>query len=487
MIQSLAPATLAAWFSLFRRKARFWIDIVTIIRLNGLVVLALMVVSIAVLAGSGESVSSFFDRLTFFNTLALVLGVILAFYIAAIIVPYLYFLVGYYVIRRRRNQILFKFPSESCVAGEPFVIDAIVQKKMRLIFGMMKFRLVFFNYDTTDWYYLLQNQRRKGQLFNSTDRGAIGSFSLMFRHLGRFRTRYSVIKFEDPFGFFSLPIVEKEYHPTDRELNFHLYSLPKTPVDGTAPWYVKKTNVPAASEQKFKVAEDFFDSKRYEPTDDSRRLMWKVYAKSRELLVRIPDRDSVIDADVDVHILFHHAWYSADTSLMHVLYDQYITDIASLFDVFMRQRALTLHLFTDCDDVTRYEDDPNLTREENLKRHLVSTYWHVSIPPAYSIERYLAARARSRERILVVHPGIRVEELPADLLPMYSGRFLLGTQYRTLLSSMDGRFHPLHTGGTPQLRSMLMRAEAGRLFRRLDGLAAGLRTHFREGVIHGDH
>jgi hypothetical protein len=407
--------------------------------------------------------------------------------VAAIVVPYLWFFVGYYVIRRKRNQILFKFPSESCVQGEPFIVDAIVQRKMRLWFGVIKFRLVFFNYDSTDWYYLLENQHRKGQLFNSADRGAIGSFSLIFRHLGRFRTRYSVIKFEDPFGFFSLPIVEKEYHPVIREMNFHIYSTPKSPVNGAAPYYVKKTNIPSVSEQKFKVAEDFFDSKRYEPTDDSRRIMWKVYGRTRELLIRILDKDSVIDADVDVHILFYNPLYTADTTLFHDLFDQFINDIAGLLDVLMRQRALTIHLFTDCDEVTQYEHDPNLTQEENLKRHLVSGYWHHVFQPAASMEKFLVQRARARERILIVHPGLKLEDLAGESLAMYSGLFLLGTRYRRESIAPAGRFNPIQIERDTLFSLLKQRISSAGLFSRLDKNAALLRTCFKEGVEHVDN
>jgi hypothetical protein len=485
MLDTALPTTFRAWLAAVYRRARFWLDIVTVVRLNGWIMLSLTVVSIILFARSDTHSATFFDRRLFYTTLALVLGIVLLFYVMVIVVPYLWFLFGYYVIRKDRNQILFKFPGESCVFGESFVVDAIIQRKLRLMFGVIKFRLVFFNYDMTDWYFLLQSQKRKGELFNSADRGAIGSFSITFRHLGRFRTRYSVVKFEDPFGFFSLPIIEKEYHPIIRERNFHIYSIPSLPSAGAAPYYVKKTNIPAVSEQKFRVAEDFFDSKRYEPTDDSRRIMWKVYARSRDLLVRIIDKDSVIDADVDLCIMFNHSMYTIDSEAFHRLYDRYVRDIAVFLELLTHQRALTIHLRTDCDEYTGYEYDRNLTHDENVKRHLVSAYWHRLVPPRLFVERVLEERSHDRERILIVHPGVRPADIPTELLGRFSSCFMLGDLQVSVLPGKGVKVHPLYTSRRGTLAAALTHIELAWLHRKLESNKRLLKPYFIEGFERG--
>ena len=413
--------------SSFWKRVLFWLDIVAIVRPNGILLASVIYISAALLAQNTEELSTFFDRVTFYNALAVLLGLVVLFYILVVVLPFLWFFLTYYVLRRNRNQILFKFPRESCAVGQEFQIDAILQRKMRLFFGAIKFKLVFFNYDTTDWYFLLSNQVRKGQLFNSADRGAIVSFALQFRHHGRFRTRYSVVKFEDPFGLLSLPIIEREYHSTDRDKNFYIYSVPVLQPGSLAPYYVKKKSVPSVSEQKFQVAEDFFDNKRYEPTDDSRRILWPVFGRMRQLLVRIPERDSVIDADVDIYVLFHNSFYIRDAEWFHTRYDDYLRDIMRFLELLLRQRALSITLHTDDEPDPPYEHDPHLTGEENLKRQLVSSFWHRNKTPSQFLGAAMAQRAPDRERILLVNPYLHPDMLPTELLQRFSSALLLGT------------------------------------------------------------
>ncbi len=408
------------------KRWRFWFDVAAFVRPNGALVLAAMAAAVLLTEDQQRELSTFFDPNTFYPFAAVLLGAVVVFYIAMVILPYAWFVLTYYLLRRDRNQILFKFPRESCVLGESFDVDAILQRKLRLVAGTIKFRLVFHNYDTTDWYFLLRSQRRRGELFNSADRGAIGSFALEFLHLGRYRTRYSVVKFEDPLGLFSLPIIEKEYHPAERDRNFTIYSVPAMPSTDAAPYFVRRRNVPSVSEQKFKVAEDFFDNKRYEPTDDSRRLMWQVYARTRELLVRIPERDSVVDADLDLHVLFYNSFAYAGSPFFRRRYDAYVQDVARFLEGLLRRRALSVRLFTDDSAEFPYEDDPNLTREENLKRALVSASWHNSTPPAQYFQRVAARRHDGHERILILNPFIALEEVPWDETGLFHHVYLLG-------------------------------------------------------------
>jgi len=415
------------FFPALWKRLRFWLDIVAVIRLNGFVLLGAIAVSLFFLAKDEQQLSTFFDRVTFYTTFAALLAIVLAFYLLVVVVPYLWFFLTYYILRKDRNQILFKFLKDSCVLGEAFTIDAILQRKMRLVFGVIKFRLVFYEYDSTDWYFLLKSQRRKGELFNSSDRGAIGSFDLYFRHLGRFRTRYSVVKFEDPFGLLSLPIVEKEFDAHIAERNFYIYSIPSHPVASAAPYYVKRASVPSVSEQKFKVAEDFFDQKRYEPTDDSRRLLWKVFARSRELLIRIPERDSVIDADVEMHILFYNSFSELQPSELRRMFDTYLGDIVRFFEALLRQRSLNISITTDCTADPPYDNDPSLPQEENLKRALVCNDWHQQRTPSHFLQEQAARRTNDREHILLVNPLVAIEDVPHEFLPSYSNVYLLGT------------------------------------------------------------
>lgn len=462
------------------RRARFWADIVCVVRLNGLAVLGAVAASIFWFGRDEQQLSAFFDRVTFFNTLAVLAGALLIFYVLVVAVPYAWFVFTYYILRRNRNQILFKFPKDSCVAGEPFHIDAILQRKMRLLFGTITFRLVFFDYSSSARSFMLRSQRRRGELFNSSDRGAIGSFAIRLPHAGRYRTRYSVVKFEDPFGFFSLPIVEREFHPSDPDRNFYIYAVPPRPDGSAAPYYVKRSSVPSASEQRYKVAEDFFDTKRYEPTDDSRRILWQVYGRTRQLLVRIPERDSVIDADIDLYILFYNA-FLGPAGGMRAEFDRFVTDAGRFLEGLLRVRALTVRIHTDCPADPPYADDPALPREENLRRALVSNHWHRDAEPARFLQEANARRSPDRERILLVNPYIPPDALPLEQTAQFTNVFVTGAGRRPS-SGKDGFSLLFHQERGKALRTLRGALGAGTA-RRMRRNSIQLASRFREAVF----
>jgi hypothetical protein len=474
---SNSNVTRAPGIAAMLRRARFWLDAVIILRPNGFILLAVIAASLLLFSRAEREMETFFDPSAFYAGLAVILGAVITFYLIVIGVPWAWFLLAYYVLRRSRNQILFKFPKDAGSAGEDFLIDAILHRKMRLFFGVIKFKLVFFDYETTDWYYLLRNQKRRGMLFNSADRGAITSVAIRFRHLGRFRTRYSTVKFEDPLGLLSFPIIEREFHPSDKDKNFFLYSLPAAPATPAAPSYVRRANVPSASEQRFRIAEDFFDTKRYEPSDDSRRILWPVYSRMRQLLVRIPERDPVIDADVDAHVLFYRSYFQGSAEELRAGYDSYIAAVMRHLESLMRRRALTIRLCTDSEPEPPYEDDPHLTREENLKRALVSSYWHAAKPPERYLTEVASSRSADRERILIVNPYIAADSFSAEQLALFTSTVLLGCD---ALDEQPRRSISMLYRDENESILRLLRPPAGRKLKRLRVNRLQLGKMFRE-------
>ena len=142
----------------------FWLDTLGIVRLNGWLLLAAGAAVVFLVPGIEAESEQWRELYRVITTIGYVLLAVFAFYILFIVVPYAWFLLTYYILRGERDQILFKFPKESVPLGETFDIDAILKRKLRLRFGAMKFRLVFYDYSTSPWCFLLQTQRRKGEL-----------------------------------------------------------------------------------------------------------------------------------------------------------------------------------------------------------------------------------------------------------------------------------------------------------------------------------
>jgi hypothetical protein len=135
----------------------------------------------------------------------------------------------------------------------------------------------------------------------------------------------------------------------------------------------------------------------------------------------------VIDADLDLYALFYNSYLSGDNERFRRAYDAYITAISRFIESLRRHRPLHIRLITDCASDPPYEDDPVLPPDENLRRALVSTSWHRQHAPARFLAERMAQRAPDRERILIVHPFLSIDDIPAEQLASFSAAWLLGT------------------------------------------------------------
>ncbi len=109
-----------------------------------------------------------------------------------------------------------------------------------------------------------------------------GTFNWALPEIKEYKLEKAIIFFEDVFQFFSLavslPANNSFYaHPVSSEIGDLWVSPRKT----------EETNT--RIDQMRKVEGEFLNYKNFENNDDVRRIVWKIYAKNKELVVRIPE------------------------------------------------------------------------------------------------------------------------------------------------------------------------------------------------------
>lgn len=110
-------------------------------------------------------------------------------------------------------------------------------------------------------------------------------------------------------------------------------------------------------EELRKVQGEFLNYKNFENNDDVRRIVWKIYAKNKELVVRIPETNDPYAS----HIYFYASFYNAVSNDIYgqfneIFLDNFKTIVWNVYEQLHKQNAF-LQFIPDQETKTVYADD----------------------------------------------------------------------------------------------------------------------------------
>ena len=177
-----------------------------------------------------------------------------------------------------------------------------------------------------------------------------GVYNWPLKNIKEYDIQSSIIYFEDFFQFFSFT--------SQLPLNSNFYTQPlKT---NTIPVIVqpKKTqDTNMRIEELRKVEGEFLNYKNFETNDDVRRIVWKIYAKNKELVVRIPETNDPYAS----HIYFYASFYNSISNDVYeefnaVFLDNFKTVTWNIYEQLYKQNDLIQYI-PDQETKTFYADD----------------------------------------------------------------------------------------------------------------------------------
>jgi hypothetical protein len=229
------------------------------------------------LLGNNEinAVSSYSD------IFGLLLKVAFAFCAAIITVAFLSVLISYFyfIYQKRKDGIVFQVSTDLREGGQnqKQTVKLVIKPLFKPLFGFIKLRLLYDKKHFSEKFSLLENSKKK---FFSTS--IEGTYHWPLPEIKEYHVEKGLIYFEDFFQFFSvavtLPTSSKFFtQPASKDLH-DLTVLPRK---------TEETNT--RIEQLRKVEGEYLNYKNFENNDDVRRIVWKIYAKNKELVVRMPE------------------------------------------------------------------------------------------------------------------------------------------------------------------------------------------------------
>lgn len=159
-------------------------------------------------------------------------------------------------------------------------LEAELEDAVRPFLGFIKLRLIDDDFSMPAKHPLSASRFKKRSLRRQS---IAGSSPIQLPDIRHYHIRYGILFVEDMFHLLSLPLRQ---HVESR-----FFQAPRRQNEDTGPLHPQRTEeTDIRIEQLRQVEGELLNYKDFESGDDIRRIVWKVFAKNRDLIVRVPER-----------------------------------------------------------------------------------------------------------------------------------------------------------------------------------------------------
>ena len=275
----------------------------------------------------------------------------------------------YYLILKRDkgNTLQLEFTNEVKKGNNRLFLNARLDGVIRPVLGFVKGRLFYDNNEMTDRFSLLSNKKAEKGLW----RAAItGRSRLALPDIKEYDLKGGFIYFQDMLHLFSLAVAQP--------VSGHFYQPPILTSSEDADIYPKKTEtLDVRIEQLRRVEGEYLNYKDFEAGDDVRRIVWKVYAKNRELVVRVPEMYEPFASHLYYYASFHVAakaqWMGE--GYMAEMLNYYKNCVWSVYDT-LAKKEWDMRYIPD----QSFNIPEQLTEPEKAARIISNSIWHRARP-----------------------------------------------------------------------------------------------------------
>lgn len=271
----------------------------------------------------------------------------------------------YLWLKSRKNSTLrLSFSSESVQGKKPkLYMTALLEGVRRPLLGFVKGRLYYDEQQLTDKFSLLSNKRKEKSIW----RAAItGKSRLRLPDIKEYELRGGFIFFEDMLHLFSLAAAQP--------VSGHFYQPPVLRPEEDNEVFPRKTeSMDVRIEQMRRVEGEYLNYKGFEAGDDVRRIVWKVYAKNRDLVVRVPEMFEPYASHLYMYASFFAAtknsWLGQD--YLKEMLNYYKNNVWTVFDTLSRKEWEMRYVPDQIFNIPEH-----LSTTEKTARIISNSDWH---------------------------------------------------------------------------------------------------------------
>jgi len=225
----------------------------------------------------------------------------------------------YFLIQKRKNTISFTIEANGKLVtregNQHQGLHIKIAPLLKPLLGFIKLRLKYDNSQYSAKFILAERSQR--QLISTTFEG---DYTWSLPEIKEYKVEKLVVYFEDFFQFFSftvsLPVANRFYTPpTNEEAKDFMISPRKTEDTDTR------------IEELKKVEGEYINYKNFENNDDVRRIVWKIYARNKELVVRIPEILDPYASEAYLYASFFSGFKSSHNATVDIYFLNYYKTI----------------------------------------------------------------------------------------------------------------------------------------------------------------
>ncbi len=265
---------------------------------------------------------------------------------------------------RKGNKLQVQFSTETKKGGEhKLFLNAQLEGVIRPLLGFVKGRLFYDDNVLTDRFSLMSNKWKEQSFVRI---GIAGRSRMLLPDIKEYDIKGGFIYFQDMLHLFSLASAQP--------VNGHFYQPPVLTGKENADVFPKKTEtMDVRIEQLRRVEGEPLNYKDFESGDDIRRIVWKVYAKNRELVVRVPEMFEPYAS----HLYFYASFYAAvktqwlGEGYLKEMLNYYKNSVWTIYDA-LSHKEWEMRYIPD----QSFNIPEQLTEEEKSARIISNSTWH---------------------------------------------------------------------------------------------------------------
>ncbi len=242
------------------------------------------------------------------------------------------------------------------------LIQPCLDNTYRPFLGYISGRLILNDQLLSDPFVLASTRFRKNSLWVAA---VYGNNTLSFPDIKEYQVSGTLLYFEDMLRLIRLPVRQEQaasfFNPPRAEVN-------KEPA--VQPQAAREQDI--RIEQLRNVLGDYLNYKQFEYGDDVRRIVWKVYGKNRELIVRNPEIRDPYASRIEMYASFHNSLFAAvpDAAIINTLLNTYKNAVWSIYRSLSEQQEWEL-IYVPEQSFPKHFEDP----EEKVSYLIAQSEW----------------------------------------------------------------------------------------------------------------
>lgn len=228
------------------------------------------------------------------------------------------------------NRINVKFGESIYAEAGEVPVTMEMPGALRPLLGYVKGRILFSDFKRSEMIVLDSAMKQKRKLWRV---GIKGMKRIWLPDRRDYLVAKGVVYFQDMFQLFSFPYVE--------DLDRRMYTTPPEQEERVVTVDPNKTEQTEVRIETLKKVEgEYLNYKNFESSDDVRRIVWKIYARSRELVVRIPEIMDPYASHINFLASFYNGFYGQGSDKFNAaLLNHYKDNIRAIYESMVKQGA----------------------------------------------------------------------------------------------------------------------------------------------------